>query len=78
MVWIFTLSLLNKSGNIRKQLGPVTKRLEDRITEAHSLLADADYVKLKTVRSKVVANIKSHETLTLQLRDAVPENPDEA
>ena len=66
------------SGNIRMQLGPVQKRLKDRIIETNVLLGDGDLTRLKTVRSKLVANIHAHEELTDKLTESVPKDDVEA
>ena len=50
------------SGNIRKQLGPIRKRLRDRITEANKLVDDeGDITTLVKIKVKLIANIESHE-----------------
>ena len=66
------------SGNIRKQLGPVKKRLEDRIAEVQIMILDEDRTGLRNVPSKLTANIKSHEELTSQLSKLVLGDEDEA
>ena len=51
------------SGKIRTKLGPVKKRLADRINEADKLLANDDKQQLKCIRIKLNANIESHGKL---------------
>ena len=55
------------SGNIRKQLGPVSKRLQERVDEAVMLLNDGETEKFKTVRTKLLANMNSHEAVVQKL-----------
>lgn len=49
------------SGNIRKQLGPVRKRLRDRIDEALLLIKDGDDSRFKVMRPKLFANTAFHD-----------------
>ena len=55
------------SGNIRKQLGPVKKRLNDRIKEANETSHDLDLRRLTDLRNKLFANIESHEKVYFKL-----------
>ena len=55
------------SGNIRKQLGPVKKRLNDRIKEANETSHDLDLWRLTDLRNKLFANIESHEKVYFKL-----------
>ena len=57
------------SGNIKKLLGPVKKRLSDRVHEAKILIDEGDDTRLEAIRSKVATNLKYHEELTLKLSD---------
>ena len=61
--------MVKMSGNIRKQLGPVSKRLQDRIDEASLLFGEDDTTKLKTTRAKLFANMNSHQTLIQKLEN---------
>ena len=54
--------MVKMSGNIRKQLGPVSKRLQDRIDEASLLFGEDDTTKLKTTRAKLFANMNYVDT----------------
>ena len=55
------------SGGIRKQLGPVRKRLFDRIGEVNQLIQTSDIIALTNVRPKLTANINSHAKLIDEL-----------
>ena len=55
------------SGSIRRQLGPARKRLTDRIEEASLLVRSPDGQDLKSVRSRLLANIASHDVLIEKL-----------
>ena len=57
------------SANIRKQLGPIRKRLHDRINEAQIILEDDDNGRMKDVRIKLAANIESLEKTTDKLNE---------
>ena len=59
------------SGNVRRQLGPVRKRLTDRIVAATELLTgdECTYEEINTVRSKLASNIIYHKELTDKLGD---------
>ena len=57
------------SANIRKQLGPIQKRLHDRINEAQIILEDDDNGRMKDVRIKLAANIESLEKTTDKLNE---------
>ena len=59
------------SGNIRRQLGPTRKRLEDRIIEASTLIADDDFARLKGIRTKLASNMAYHSKLTAALTELV-------
>ena len=63
------LSLQVMSGSIRKQLGPIRKRLCDRISEATKELDDSDVRRLKDIRTKLAANIASHEKIYVKLSE---------
>ena len=65
------------SGNIRKQLGPVRKRLHDRIAEATLAVQDGDQSKIKSVRSRLLANNASHDGLIKKLEDVTNNDADE-
>ena len=62
------------SGKIRKLLGPVRKRLTERIGEVQDAMIVDDASKLKSLRSKIVSNLKYHAELTDQLGDVVDED----
>lgn len=49
------------STNIRKQLGPVRKSLQDRIKEAFGGSDEKDVSKLHALCNKLFTNIESHE-----------------
>ena len=53
------------------QLGPARKRLSDRLKEARALVEDADVdtEELKTIRTKLKANILYFEQLTDKLHN---------
>ena len=51
------------SGGIRMQLGPARKRLSDRLEESMLVMANEDITKMKETRTKLKANIVSHELL---------------
>ena len=66
------------STNIRKQLGPVRKRLSDRIIEVTTLITNnADTEQLENVRTKLVANMSSYETLIGKLNEVEAKTNDE-
>ena len=79
-VTLHKLSQRTMSWKIRTQLGPVKKRLVDRINEASKLLVEGDKVQLKGIRTKLNANIESHGKLTTLLGevDDVSEEDKEA
>ena len=49
--------------NIRKQFTPIRKRLSTRIQEATSALHDTDVTRLRRLRTKLIANMETHERL---------------
>ena len=53
--------------NVRKQLGPVRKRLNDHIEEAHTAINNDDISSLTSIRSKISANMKYYETVLEKL-----------
>ena len=65
------------AGKILKQLGPVRKRLDDRMKDASLALNDGDIHQLRSVRNKLASNVIFYENLTTQLIDFVPEADDE-
>ena len=48
------------SGNIRKQLGPVRKRLRDQIADARLMVDDGDFTRMSLIKGKLIANIETH------------------
>ena len=61
------------SGNLRKQLGPVRKRLKDRLAEATVIRNENDIENLSDIRSKLSSNMLYHEQLTSKLSEVVTE-----
>ena len=59
------------------QLGPVRKRLTERLDEASKLIEDGDKMQLNNVRIKLNANIESFEKLTSELNQVVDPSEDE-
>ena len=59
------------SGKVRSQLGPVKKRVGDRIKEASSLMEDSDSRRIKVFQAKFNANVAALEKLTTSLSEAV-------
>ena len=51
-------------------MGPVRKRLSDRINEVNSVVDEENFVELKTLkllRTKLLANMQSHEKMYIKL-----------
>ena len=65
-VWL-SLEASIMSGDIRKQLGPVKKRLRDNIKATETFIFDEDEGQLRKIKSKLIANIKSHADLRTKL-----------
>ena len=65
------LSHTKMSGRIRQQLGPVKKRVADRLLEAKNVLSTGVVNEVKDFRVKLIANIASMEKLTNVLVDVV-------
>ena len=65
------------STSIRKQLGPVRKRLTDRIKEANTIIDEKENVNLLGVKTKLIANNHSHEILIEKLSKVEPVTDDE-
>ena len=63
--------------NIRRQLGPTRKRVNDRIAEANVLIEGDDLVKIQNCREKLEAVLKYHEQLTESLCEVTDVADDE-
>ena len=63
--------------NIRRQLGPTRKRLNDRIAEAKDAVAAGDMDKMKIARTKLISNLEYHTKLVGGLSNIVSVSDEE-
>ena len=62
------------SGKLLRLLGPVRKRISDRIKEATIILQQEYLVQLQSIRAKLASNSIYHDELMKQLNDLTTES----